>query len=391
LHPRLGHMVLRGGKHATSLAAALSERDILQNAPADFTLRLKALDGVRGPYTVGHSAVARVKQEAKRLRSRAPDMPDLPPEIHAALAYPDRIAKRRTGDAARYILSGGKGAVMDGADPLASQPYLVVTDTDGNPREARIRTAFAITEAQIRDIAAEQITTASSCEWSKRDGRVHARTQDRLGAIALSDTKWTNAPADQIATAMLTGIREVGLKLSPAADRFRARVALVAEAKPDLPDLSDQALLDSLEDWLLPHLTGVQTTAQWKSFDALPALRAILTWDQMQMVDAAAPAQFTTPLGRQTPIDYSGDHPEVTLRIQEMFGTTKHPTVAGRPLRVTFLSPAQKPIQTTMDVPGFWASSYADVRKDMRKKYLRHPWPEDPTQADPTLRTKPRK
>ncbi|MBT8411064.1 MAG: ATP-dependent helicase HrpB, partial [Octadecabacter sp.] len=135
----------------------------------------------------------------------------------------------------------------------------------------------------------------------------------------------------------------------------------------------------------------VQTTAQWKAFDPLPALRSLLDWDQMQTLDKSAPAQFTTPLGRKVPIDYAGEDPEITLRLQEMFGTTRHPTVAGRPLKVTFLSPGQKPIQTTKDVPGFWASSYADVRKDMRGRYPRHPWPEDPTQADPTLRAKPRK
>jgi len=160
---------------------------------------------------------------------------------------------------------------------------------------------------------------------------------------------------------------------------------------PNLPDLSDDALMETLGDWLLPYLNGTQTTAQWKAFDPLPALRAILTWEEIQLVEREAPAHFTTPLDRKVPINYAGDAPEITLRLQEMFGTTHHPTVTGRPLRVTFLSPGHKPIQTTMDVPGFWASSYSDVRKDMRGRYPKHPWPEDPTQADPTLRAKPRK
>lgn len=391
LHPRLGHMVVTGGKASAGLAALLSERDILQGAPVDFSLRIKALAGARGPYTLRQSALARVRQEAKRLAKSARDIAPQPPEIYAAMAYPDRIAQRRTGDAPRYVLSGGKGAIMDAADPLAGQPYLIVTDTDGNPREAKIRAAFAISEAQIRAVAAAQIETARICTWSKRHGRVQARIQDRIGAIALSDTRWSDAPADAIATAMLDGIRDIGLKFSALAERFRARVDLVRAVSPNLPDLGDEALLETLENWLLPHLKGVQSTADWKAFDAQPALRAILTWDQMKTLDAQAPAQFTTPLGRHTPIDYSGDAPEITLRLQEMFGTTHHPTVAGRSLRVTFLSPAQKPIQTTMDVPGFWASSYSDVRKDMRGRYPRHPWPEDPTQADPTLRAKPRR
>lgn len=391
LHPRLGHMVLQGGKPAVGLAALLSERDILQGASADFSVRIKALAGGKSPYTIRHSALARVRQEAKRLMRMAPDRAHQPPEIHAALAYPDRIAQRRKGDDARYVLSGGKGALLDSSDLLASQPYLVVTDTDGNPREARIRAALAISEADVRDVAAGQIETVQLCAWSKREGRVQAREQERLGAIILSDKRWDSAPDEAIATAMLDGIRELGLKFSPAADRFRARVDLVRAVQPDLPQMDDETLLDTLEEWLLAHLTGVQTGPQWKGFDALPALRAILTWDQMRKLDEEAPAQFTTPLGRHTPIDYSGDAPEITLRLQEMFGTTRHPTVAGRPLRVTFLSPGQKPIQTTMDVPGFWASSYSDVRKDMRGRYPRHPWPEDPTQEDPTLRAKPRK
>lgn len=391
LHPRLAHMLLTGGKAAASLAALLSERDILQNAPSDLLLRIKALAGERSAHAVHKTALARVKQEAKRLAKIAPAAPEQPPEIYAAMAYPDRIALRRPGDDPRYVLSGGKGAHMEAADPLAGQRLLVVTDTDGNPREAKIRAALTICEADIRELAGATINHHHSCAWSKRDGKVLARRQERLGAVVLSDAAWKDAPQEQIARAMLDGVRMLGFKFTPAAERFRARVLLVRAVDPTLPDLSDTSLMDTLEDWLLPYLTGVHTTAHWKAHDTLQALRAMLTWDQMQRVDSEAPAQFTTPLGRHTPIDYSGEAPEITLRIQEMFGTTRHPNVAGRPLRVTFLSPGQKPIQTTMDVPGFWATSYADVRKDMRGRYPRHPWPEDPTQADPTLRAKPRK
>jgi ATP-dependent helicase HrpB len=159
---------------------------------------------------------------------------------------------------------------------------------------------------------------------------------------------------------------------------------------PDLPDLSEAALMDTLEAWLLPFLNGVTTAQDWKRFDILDALRAQLSWEQMQALDRAAPAHFITPLGRRIPVDYGTDPPEITLRLQEMFGQSTHPVVGGTPLRVTLLSPGGKPVQTTTDIPGFWASSYADVRKDMRGRYPRHPWPEDPTSADPTLRAKPR-
>ncbi len=391
VHPRLGHMVSLGGRDAAPLAALLADRDILQGAPVDLGLRLKALSGARVPHMVHKGGLARVKQEAKRLSKIAPNAPAAAPEVHAARAYPDRIAMRRKGDAPRFVMSGGKGAVLDASDPLAGQPFLVVTDTDGHPREAKIRAALPISEGILREVAGTRITADNICLWSKREGKVLARTQDRLGAIVLSDTRWPNAPEDDIARAMLEGIRGFGISASGAANRFRARVDLMRAVDSSLPDLSDEALLDDLETWLLPYLTGVHTMAQWKAFDILPALRATLTWDQMQRLDAEVPAHFTTPLGRQTPIDYSGETPEITLRLQEMFGTTRHPTVAGRALRVTFLSPGHKPIQTTMDVPGFWASSYADVRKDMRGQYPKHPWPEDPTQADPTLRAKPRK
>ena len=193
-----------------------------------------------------------------------------------------------------------------------------------------------------------------------------------------------------VSVLMLAGIREIGLQLSSAAERFRARVALLRAQDARLPDMGDAALLAGLEHWLLPHLTGVRSAGDWKAFDKLPALEAMLDWPQRDRLDREVPARFTTPLGRRVPIDYGAEAPEISLRLQEMFGQTSHPSVAGRPLRVTLLSPAGRPVQTTMDLPGFWSNSYADVRKDMRGRYPKPPWPEDPTQADPTLRAKRR-
>jgi ATP-dependent helicase HrpB len=190
---------------------------------------------------------------------------------------------------------------------------------------------------------------------------------------------------------MLDGVRQLGLHPAPAAARFLARVRLVSSNAPDFPDFSDAGLMETLETWVLPHLAGVRTTADWKAFDLLPALRARLTWDQAQMMDALAPAHFTTPLGRRVPIDYDQEKPRISLRLQEVFGVTTHPEVAGKPIQFTLLSPGQRPVQVTEDLPGFWATSYADVRKDMRGQYPKHPWPEDPTVAEPTLRAKPRK
>ena len=387
LHPRLAHMLLRAGKQAAPLAALLAARDPLRGAPVDLALRIAALRGrYDGPGQVNHAALAAIKAEIPRLSKGLRARPSMSLAAMAALAYPDRIGLRRKGDAPRYVLSGGKGAILDAADPLAGQRLIVATDLDGDTREARVRQAVQITQAELRASFPDQIAWHDICAWSRRDTKVLTRSQERFGALALDDRNWPDAPPEAIATAMLDGVRQLGLKASAAADRFRARVALAR----DLPAMDDATLLDTLETWLLPHLSGVRSAADWKAFDLLPALRAMLDWDQTQRLDTAAPAHFTTPLGRKIPIDYAGDAPEITLRLQEMYGQTVHPTVGHTPLRVVLLSPGHKPVQVTQDIVGFWATSYADVRRDMRGRYPRHPWPEDPTQADPTLRAKPR-
>ncbi|MGR3565234.1 MAG: ATP-dependent helicase HrpB [Heliomarina sp.] len=395
LHPRLAHMLVIAGSDAAPLAALMAERDPLRGAPVDLALRLKALRDPSGfarqhRYELNRGVVERIRTESKRLAGQQGATGAHSPATMAALAYPDRIGQRRKGDAARYVLSGGKGAVLTESDPLANAPYLVAIDTDGNPREARIRLATQITESEIRDLFADQIGWHDICEWSRRDNRVVARQQERFGAITLSDRIWKDAPDEAIARAMLDGVRILGLRLKGAAWRFAARVELVRAEGADLPAMTETALMESLEDWLLPMLSGVRSAQDWKGFDVLPALRAMLNWDQQQLVDREAPARFTTPLGREVPITYGEDGPEISLRLQEVFGVTRHPTSGGVPLKITLLSPAQRPIQITRDLPGFWAGSYADVRKDMRASYPKHPWPEDPTQADPTLRAKPR-
>jgi len=399
LHPRLAHMLAMAGPDAALLAALLADRDPLgRGAPVDLSLRLAALRDFhkftgRSPYPANRGAVERIKSEARRLsanarRARKGAMSDA--EM-AALAYPDRIGLRRKGDAPRYVLSGGKGAILPDGDDLSNSRLMVATDLDGNPREARIRQAITISEGKIRGLFSDQITWVDICEWSRRDRRVVARRQECFGALVLDDRQWKEAPAGAIARAMLEGVRDLGLNWSDAARRFAARVALVREAQPDFPDMSEAALMATLEDWLLPYLEGVKTAQDWKRFDMTEALRARLDWNQMQALDRAAPASFTTPLGRKIPIDYSGEHPQISLRLQELFGQTSHPLIGHTPLRVTLLSPAGRPVQTTLDIPGFWATSYADVRKDMRGRYPKHPWPEDPTEADPTLRARRRK
>ncbi|WP_226782180.1 ATP-dependent helicase HrpB [Oceaniglobus trochenteri] len=395
LHPRLAHMLQKAGPKAAHLAALLSERDILRGAPVDLSLRLAALRDPRAfanhsPHRIDRPTLARVQQEQRRLTRLAGREGALNPAQQAALAFPDRIALRRKGDDPRFVLSGGKGAVLPAEDPLANARLLVVTDTDGHPREAKIRQAIEISQADLHTVHGAAMTWQNVCRWDKRSRRVIARQQLQFGALVLDDRHWQDAPPETRARAMLDGVRDLGFTFSAAADRLRARVALAREDGADLPDMDETALMEGIEDWLLPHLTQVANAADWKSFDLTTPLRAMLDWTQAQTLDRVAPAHFTTPLGNKAPIDYAGEAPEIEIRLQEMFGVTQHPKVAGRALRITLLSPARRPVQTTMDLPGFWASSYSDVRKDMRAAYPRHPWPEDPRQAEPTLRAKPR-
>ena len=390
LHPRLAHMLLTAGRGAADLAAALAERDPVRGAPADLALRLQAVRDPRGyadrhPWPADRGVVERVRAEARRLRRMAPEAPPMPPAAMAALAYPDRIGLRRKGQAPRFVLSGGKGAAVAEGDPLGAARLIVATDLDGDTREARVRIGAALDEGDLRALYGDRIRTVDVVEWFRRDGRVLARRQERLGALVLSDRALDNPDAQAVARAAWDGIRDLGLPWTPAARRLRARITLV----PGMPDVTDGALLAE-PDWLLPYLGAARSAADLKSLDLVEPLKALIGWDGQRRLDEAAPAGFATPLGRRIPIDYDAETPTIEARLQELFGVTRHPTAGGRPLRIILLSPGHKPIAVTTDLPGFWAGGYAEVRKDMRGRYPRHPWPEDPTVADPTLRAKPR-
>ncbi len=390
VHPRLAHMLIRAGRGAADLAALAQARDPLGRAAGvDLALRLKALE--RPPPEAARATIAELRRESRRLARLAPPDRGLSPAQAAALAWPDRVGLRRRGDDPRWLLSGGAGARMQAGDPLAGQRLIVVAETDGARRDARIRLALAISEAELRAVHGAAIAWHDVCYWDARAGRVVARRQERFGALVLDDRIWRDAPPEAIAGAMLEGVRALGLRPSEAARRFIARVELARAQGLDLPPVDEAHLLDTLEDWLAAHLSGVRTRDDWKRFDLLPALRARLDWQQMQALDRLVPEHFTTPLGRRVAVDYTGDVPAIAVRLQEMFGLAEHPQVAGRALRITLLSPAGRPVQTTLDLPGFWRTSYADVRKDMRGRYPKHPWPENPLEAAPTTRARPRK
>jgi ATP-dependent helicase HrpB len=395
-HPRLGHMLVAAaaegaGALAADLAALVEARDTARGRGADLSLRLAALRGA-------DPALAPIRAEAKRLRALAPNRggPGLSPGAALSLAYPDRIAKRRPGTAPRYLLANGKGAALPDDDPLGSAPFLVATDLDGDPREAAIRLALPVTEAELRLLHAGRLRRETGCAWSRRDGAVLARERLMLGALALEDRPWRDAPPEAVAAALVEGVRDLGLDAlpwTPATRRLAARVEwLRSHGAADLPDFSEAALLAGLDDWLGPWLAGMSRAADLARLDLAAALEARLGRDGRSRLDRLAPAAIEAPTGTRLAIDYGAAAPTVSVRLQEMFGLTRHPTVGADaiPLVVELLSPAGRPVQTTADLPGFWRTSYADVRRDLRGRYPKHSWPEDPAAAEPTRRAKPR-
>lgn len=373
LHPRLGHMLVSGGKGSATLAAYLSGGRRAGEARGDLSEALRNLP-------------ADVSREAKRLR-RYEAGPVCSLAQQAALAFPDRIGLRRKGDAPRWLLANGVGAEMQAGAALAHERMIVAVDLDGAGRNARVREGIGISEATFRVLYADQLTWENRCSWDPIRKRVQAVTEERFGALVLASKPWPDAPQDQIIEALVEGVRSLGLSCldwSKAATHLRARLAFGGQ------DVSDDHMLANLETWLAPFLLGLMTADDLSRLDPSNALRAWIGWAGMAELDRVVPETYQTPLGRHIPINYAGGIPEVQLRLQEVLGETVHPLIgpARLPLRMVLLSPGHKPIQVTQDLPGFWKGSYAEVRKEMRGRYPKHFWPEDPSEADPTLRTK---
>ena len=283
---------------------------------------------------------------------------------------------------------------MDPASPLARAAWLAVAEVSGTAAGARILSAAAIEEADALALFADRIESGSRVAFDPATGTVRARAGRRLGAITLSEGRDAKASPDQIAAALVEGVREHGLDLLPwsdAACSLRRRAAFARAHEPSLPDLSDPALLATLDDWLPLLVAGTTSLAAIDPAALSGTLDALLGWDGRKALDRVAPHDFETPAGSRHAIDYEAEAgPTVTARVQAFFGLSEHPAVAGGrvPVVLSLTSPAGRPIQTTRDLPGFWAGSWAEVAREMRGRYPRHPWPDDPARADPTLRTK---
>jgi len=407
-HPRLAHMMVRGREHdmgggACDLAALLSERDVARTSgfdrDADLTWRLEAIRHDRAPpagYTIDRNAVRLCRRASEDWRRRLQVKGDGNPDVGllVALAYPDRVAQRR---GAGFRLRNGRGAVLGERDPLAREPYIAIASLDDGAQNARVFLAAAIAATTIEALFASAIAESEIVEWDERTGAVLARRQRRLGALVLDDKPLNEPSPEAITSALIEGLRRAGAAALPWNDEARAwqaRVLFLRRHDPEghWPDVRDPALMTSLADWLAPFLGAARRLADIARVSLLDALSARLDWSQRQRLDRLAPTHLTVPSGSHKRLDYAGERPVLAVKLQEMFGATATPSVVdGRvPVVLHLLSPAGRPVQVTQDLVNFWRTGYPAVRGELRGRYPRHPWPENPFSAPPTARAKRR-
>jgi ATP-dependent helicase HrpB len=431
-HPRLAHMIVRGaelGLHTTALqiAAVLGERDLLrthgQDRNVDLRFRVEALCGERS-LPAGVSVDSGAKQRALRSidllgrqlerspnesssarpqggggpRHETTNAGDFEVGRLLALAYPDRIAQSR-GAGGRYLLSSGRGAQLPPAQSLSQAEFLVVADLDAGDREAMIRLAAPITRELLEADFASHIDHRERFEWDSREQSVVAQDERWLGALNLYERRIDKPDPARMLDAMLAGVRELGLAALPWTKPARALQTRLIFAKrfddrapAPWPDVSDAALMEHLDEWLAPWLTDMSRRDHLARLDLHAILLSLLDWNAQQRLETFAPTHLLVPSGSRIPIDYSEESPTVAVRLQEVFGMHETPTVAeGRvPLTLQLLSPAHRPVQVTRDLVSFWARGYLDVKKELKGRYPKHYWPDDPLTAQATARAKPR-
>ena len=398
LPPRLARMVVDAntegaGTEAATIAAVLTERG-LGGDDVDLRHRLDQLRRDRSKRT--EDARAMVKRWVDSLDRRMQNGEASPGSL-LALAYPDRVAKNRGGGSGAFLLASGRGGNVDPASSLAREPFLTVAELTGAAASSRIILAAPITLAEIEARFAGKIEDRDAVTFDTASASLRARRSRRLGAVVLAEQIKQVAPDADTAKVLGQGIVSQGLDKLPwskAALQFRTRVEFLRKAEGDeWPDLSDEGLARTAAEWLEPVLADKTARSNIDAGELSDAVTALVPWNLRRRLDDEAPTHFTAPTGSSVPIDYEAEQgPTVSIRVQEMFGLARHPAIAGSrvPLVIELLSPGHKPVQITRDLPGFWRGSYADVRTDLRGRYPRHPWPDDPTTAPPTRRAKPR-
>jgi ATP-dependent helicase HrpB len=394
LAPRLAHMVLKAAEtgqaaRAARIAALVTERG-LGGRDADLRHRLEAFERDRTPRARDARALADRWAALAGPAGKGEPMED---GLLLAFAYPERVAKARGGQG-EFQLATGRGAFVEPTDALARETWLAVAELGGGGRRDRILLAAPLDAAALAEAFADQLETESRLEESG-GGRLRAKAITRLGRLVLREDIDENPDPALIAEALAERVRREGLKAlnwGEAARSLRERAAFLRAQEGEVwPDLSDAALLARLDEWLTPLLSQVRSLAALKADVLDAALRTLMPWDLQRRLESAAPARWTAPTGNSFAVDYAAEGgPRVDVRVQEVFGLAEHPVVGGAPLTLSLLSPAHRPIQTTKDLPGFWRGSWKDVRADMRGRYPKHVWPEDPANAAPTARAKPR-
>jgi ATP-dependent helicase HrpB len=400
LPPRLARMVVDAAREgraglAAEIAVALTERGLGGDA-VDLTHRLDNFRRDRSPRAEDARRLARtLAGRARALVEQGAPGEDGSPGAWLAAAFPDRIAAAR-GQRGQFLMANGRAAAVEPHDALAGEAFLAIGEIVGRAAAARILTAAPLTLAEIERIAGAAIATADELTFDRASASLRARRRRRLGALVLTEGNLSVPADEQSALALARGVLGLGVARLPwtkSLEQWRGRVMFLrrAEGEP-WPDLSDEALAAS-PDWLAPYLLGKARLDELSSDEFAQALRALLPYDLSRRLEAEAPTHFVAPTGSAVAVDYEAEGgPAIALRVQELFGLSQHPALAGGrvPLTLHLLSPAHRAIQITRDLPGFWKGSWASVRADLRGRYPRHFWPEDPASAAPTSRAKPR-
>ncbi|VVM51229.1 ATP-dependent helicase HrpB [Pseudomonas fluorescens] len=417
-HPRIAHLLLRGqalglAEMACDVAALLGERDILRGAGADLHSRLVLLSGEERAARGAQGGVQRARQLARQYRgylrgkpSEPVSDPDHPRWLGAllALAYPDRVAQQRRAGGAEYRLANGRAALFAEADSLMKQPWLVIADLGSRQgqREERIYLAADFDPALFDSVLAEQVRVVDQLDWDEREGVLRAERQRKVGELILSREPLTGLDETARSQALVNLVRRKGLELlpwTPELRQWQARVALLrqldlgSKRESEWPDVSDAALLKSLEHWLMPYLGKVSRLSHFANLDLSSIVRNLLPWPLPQRLEELAPHHLSVPSGSSIRLDYSEQPPILAVRLQELFGLAETPRIAGgrQVVKLHLLSPARRPVQVTQDLANFWRSTYAEVKKDLKGRYPKHYWPDDPLVAEATARIKPRK